>query len=531
MRDRRRWRSRRRGVSDVIATILLLGITVSLFSAIFLFVNKFPKPLPQGTDQFQASLILNASSTSNVYGVKVTLGAGPSIGSGAVVYLVPAKAVAGNWQFTQTKGIPIRWGLNNTTTSWFSGQQWFTKFKVQPTLPNNITVDVVASSTLLFQVVLTGGSVNSPPVISQVWTNRTAPQVGQGFTINALLTGNLKGATATIYLGGIPGLPKTAQAFPINTGTGLGSYSVSGGATTASGSFLAFIQGNNSAGQTFSASVPITIVSATTGTNPTVSVSISVSPSPVLDRTNESLLATVTNSGLSSVTLSSAIFYVNFTNNATWTHIAKFVVVAGLPTVPSQASATFSPSTPWMPPPNVTQSMGQVNLTVAISVGGSSSPVGSRFVYVAPAPFKAKVQSPQLISLPPAGPGSYWNIPISVTNVGSLGGSLINITVYVNQSGGSAVGTEWFPAPLYGRCFGSACATPLAVAYATPNATNFPTMTTLPSGATIFGSFVYLGSGTAATLVVTALVTVTNSAWTGLTPTKLTLKVNLTFTT
>lgn len=525
-RNRRVWR-RRRGVSDVIATILLLGMTVALFSAIFLFVNKFPKPLPQGTDQFQASLVLDPSSSGSIYGVKITLGAGPTVATTAAVYLVPSKAVAGNWQFGRAAGIPIRWGLNSTPNSsanpWVSGQVWFSKFKVEPTLPNNITVDVVAQSILLFQVVLTGGTVNSPPVISQVWTNKTTPQVGQSFTINALLTGNLKGATATIYLGGIPTLTKTAQPFVINTGTGLGSYNVLAGGTTASGSFLAFIQGNNSAGQTFSASVPVTIVPVTTGTNPTVGVTVSVSPSPVVDRTNESLYATITNAGLGTVTPTSVTFYINFTNNATWTHPAKFVVSSGLPSISSGQSAVVSASTFWMPGPNVTQNLGQVNVTVVVVYGVTPNPVGSRNLYVAPAPFKVKVNAPSLIGTPPGTVLSYWTIPVTVTNTGSLGNCIVNITVYVNQTGGTTPkGTVYYPSPVYG-------VSGTGVGFATPAAN--ATFTILPSGATLVGTVIFQGpGGSAISLTVTAFVTVYNALWNGMSPTLLKLKASLTFT-
>ncbi|MGI0052649.1 MAG: type IV pilin, partial [Thermoplasmata archaeon] len=47
---------RTRGLSDVIGTILLLGLTVTLFASVFLFVNTFPTPNPQPTGQFSGTL-------------------------------------------------------------------------------------------------------------------------------------------------------------------------------------------------------------------------------------------------------------------------------------------------------------------------------------------------------------------------------------------------------------------------------------------------------------------------------------------
>lgn len=252
-------------MSEVVATIILLGITVSLFSAVFIFVNRFPTPPPQGLDQFQASLVLDPSSASHIYGVKVVLGAGPIVSSSARIYLVPSSPVAGTWQFSQPNGIPVLWGLNGTNTStsyWSSGQVWFTHFKVEPTLPFNIGVDVIRAGTLLFQVTLSGATVSFPPVVSQVWTSPSYIRVGQNFTVNVVMTGNLTGVTATIYLGGIPVLSSTAKPLTINPATGSGSFTVtpsSAGTTTTPGSYLAFIQGHNGVPQNFTAAVSVVI--------------------------------------------------------------------------------------------------------------------------------------------------------------------------------------------------------------------------------------------------------------------------------
>jgi len=39
-------------VSDVVATILLLALTVTLFASIFAFVTSFPSPPAQNSNQF-----------------------------------------------------------------------------------------------------------------------------------------------------------------------------------------------------------------------------------------------------------------------------------------------------------------------------------------------------------------------------------------------------------------------------------------------------------------------------------------------
>ncbi|MGI0131969.1 MAG: type IV pilin N-terminal domain-containing protein [Thermoplasmata archaeon] len=46
----------RRGVSDVVGTLLLLEITVALFASIVVIVNQFPRPPSQPFGQFEATL-------------------------------------------------------------------------------------------------------------------------------------------------------------------------------------------------------------------------------------------------------------------------------------------------------------------------------------------------------------------------------------------------------------------------------------------------------------------------------------------
>ena len=55
--------------------ILLLALTVTLFSSIFYFVNTFPQPAPQPTNQFTASLqYLVVGVTTKIVGVQPDTG-------------------------------------------------------------------------------------------------------------------------------------------------------------------------------------------------------------------------------------------------------------------------------------------------------------------------------------------------------------------------------------------------------------------------------------------------------------------------
>ena len=88
-------RRRRRGVSDVIATILLLALTVTLFGAIFAFVTSFPSPPAQSNNQFQASLFYPSNgSASWIAGVRIVHLAGPATPGSALIYLHSANQPA-----------------------------------------------------------------------------------------------------------------------------------------------------------------------------------------------------------------------------------------------------------------------------------------------------------------------------------------------------------------------------------------------------------------------------------------------------
>jgi len=136
----RRLNRGRRAVSDVIATILLLALTVVLFSSIFAFVTSFPSPPAQNTTNFSAALALTQNQTY-VAGIQITHLAGPSIPGSSLVYfksathpqapefLNPIKASVGlggavTWNLGQTFNYSFPWLSSpcspTTSVSWSS---------------------------------------------------------------------------------------------------------------------------------------------------------------------------------------------------------------------------------------------------------------------------------------------------------------------------------------------------------------------------------------------------------------------------
>ncbi|MGP8077560.1 MAG: type IV pilin N-terminal domain-containing protein [Thermoplasmata archaeon] len=305
-----RWRRRsRRGVSDVVATILILGLTVTLFASIFAFVGSFPSPTPQNVNEFQASIIRTANN-SYISGLTIEHLAGPAVPGSDHVYLETAVNKP-NWQFSISGGIPVYWGLtgNSSTSSWSFGQYWTTTFTKLIHIPDNITVYVVTPNQLLYSVVLPGLVITTPPAILAYGITPSSVGIGQTFQFWASLGGTLTGGTVKINIASIPGLSGN-QTMTLG-GNGLWTYTVASGATTTSGTYYGFLYATNSLGGIASTSIAVKI-STTVVTPPTqLTVTVGMSPQPpTLPQETPAAYfwATVTYTGSKTASL-----YVNFT--------------------------------------------------------------------------------------------------------------------------------------------------------------------------------------------------------------------------
>ncbi len=280
----RGWRgsSRARGVSDVVATILLLALTVVLFSAIFAFVTSFPSPPAQNSNQFQASIVQAANGTGTKCGGLTSTSpctmalsfnilhlAGPAIGGNALIYLKSSVHPLGyefSSPYTLTSG-----GI--TSGLWSLGQTWsLTAFPCSatvltgcnPILPDNITVYITAGSQLLFSAVIPGVLINSPPTFLSVATVPSTPAIGEGFTVDATISNIASTASVQLNLGYVPGFATgTVESMSYSATTGFWSYTVGAGNTTTSGSYYATISATYN-GLTGTSSVPITITTYST---------------------------------------------------------------------------------------------------------------------------------------------------------------------------------------------------------------------------------------------------------------------------
>ena len=124
--------------------MLLLAITVILFSAIFFFIGKFPKPGPQPLDQFDASLNYTGATAG---GISILHLSGTTI-SGSTTAQAGVYIVSQRHPTAITNPFTLAAGLSGATV-WSLGQTWsivLSSYGISA--PDNLTVSVVAAGQL-----------------------------------------------------------------------------------------------------------------------------------------------------------------------------------------------------------------------------------------------------------------------------------------------------------------------------------------------------------------------------------------------
>lgn len=271
-RSRRRLARKKRGVSDVVATIILLALTVTLFASIFAFVTTFPSPPAQSSNQFQAKLIVTANGTY-VSGIQITHLAGPNVPTSAQIYLKSA-VHPGACPFTSS--YPVSWDSTNITGSvWTLGETWSAPFSSLcmsgagqnlDQLPDNITVYVVNNANLLFHVILPGTQIVTPPQIVSAWAVPSPVAVHATFSVEATITGSITPGSVYVNLANVPGLPTTPQ--PMQPYQGLWIWNSTGNTSTGptkAGSYSGFINVSGPKGAAVFGTVPIPVTASSGG--------------------------------------------------------------------------------------------------------------------------------------------------------------------------------------------------------------------------------------------------------------------------
>lgn len=428
----RRVGGKRRGVSDVVATIILLALTVTLFASIFAFVTTFPSPPAQNSTNFQASFSYT-SNQSYVASIKILHLAGPAVPGSGLVYMKSARFPT---EPALANPIPVSWGINNATTAWNLGQTWVWTFNAHylPSLPDNITVYIVSKSQLLFSVVLPGAVIGVPPTIVSSGVTPTTPTVGSAFTVWAVIAGSPTAGTVFVNLAGVPGLSSASSEAMTLSAQGQWQFVVSSsvGITTTNGTYYAFVTASNPKGSA-SGAIPITIAEGVPFL--TVSVAPAIQPAPALVHVPETLQALVTNSGPLTAKMTSVTFWVNNSTTKAAVTGSPFTGTVSPATVNPFSSVTILSSSKWLP---TLASIYNLTARVLFSTGQAAVQwtnitVGQAFsVSVAVSPAKV-------------GASGTSTFAITLANFGSLAGTTANITIYANETSSPTTAEGTFP--------------------------------------------------------------------------------------
>jgi hypothetical protein len=266
----------------VVATILLLALTVTLFASIFAFVTSFPAPPAQNSNQFQATLIYNSGATT-IIGLNIVHLAGPQVSTSAQIYLKSAghPCVSG---CPFVGSVPVSLAISGLY--WNLGQTWsglFSNFPQSPgfagdPVPDNITVSIVTDANLIFSVILPGQAISVPATITATWISPGSPTVGTAYEVFATVAGTL--GTNPVYLAGVPGQVTSPQRMAYNAATGYWYYNILAGNTTAAGTVVGFVSATSANGASATAPVTVTITPSASGGGGPFSVAVVLSNTP-----------------------------------------------------------------------------------------------------------------------------------------------------------------------------------------------------------------------------------------------------------
>jgi hypothetical protein len=312
--SKRRFRARgsvhgsRRGVSDVIGTILILALTVTLFSSIFFFVNTFPKPAAQSSAQFTGHLFYSyqkgvTHNWTNISSVAITHIGGPTLYNfNTQIYVV-------SQQHPLNTTLVYTLAMGGLPTSWGIGQVWNVSLAADHlTTPDNLTVTVLSGGNLEYRQILPGSNPSIPPIFVQWGTIPGSPSVNSAFQIFVQISDPfLSTSSKKVYLnittvttGGLR-CGSTTTYLQLNYSSSSGLWILPGCSSASSGTFYVSVSATDSnpiAPLTNSVLFPVTVgTSGSGGGSSLVAVTIMTNTSAPVVKAPLSVLVLVTNNG------------------------------------------------------------------------------------------------------------------------------------------------------------------------------------------------------------------------------------------
>lgn len=176
------------GVSEIIGDILILGITVVLFTSIFFFVNTIPTPNGQKYANFSASVdpFFSGSNPGNSYVLNITNQGGQSLQSSTTTVVVQVNQSTSVYQLSQ--------GYSNLQNSqlwsaakWNINQIWSVPISQQVYPDSIITVSIIssASNSVIWSNVLSPTVASTAIIIQSLFATPSPVSPGGNVTIES----------------------------------------------------------------------------------------------------------------------------------------------------------------------------------------------------------------------------------------------------------------------------------------------------------------------------------------------------------
>jgi hypothetical protein len=164
----------RRGVSDVIGNLLILAITVTLFSSIFWFVSSMPGPSEKVYTDFSSSIIPNDDGAN----ISITNKGGEALENDRIlIYLFDGDETHTYYISDSNPSIGDTWNIGSTWSIFVEG--------ITSSTPINVMIVDTKANTIVWQNNLQGSSTSTGPIIGgRGITNTSQPVAGTIFAGN-----------------------------------------------------------------------------------------------------------------------------------------------------------------------------------------------------------------------------------------------------------------------------------------------------------------------------------------------------------
>lgn len=183
-------------VSEVLGTILILGMTVTLFSVIIVWVSSVPAPIAQTRVDIASSMNSILSSSGSEIGVNITL----THRGGEALFPVPTviyvtDQVGSNPQTTDVVTLHLfnprlatpNGLLDGTDSIWSIGERWsYQSFRFRSTDSISVTIVDTSKNTVEWYGQMNPSVGSRPPIFLNVW----AAGVYNGGQANPVYSGN-----------------------------------------------------------------------------------------------------------------------------------------------------------------------------------------------------------------------------------------------------------------------------------------------------------------------------------------------------